>query len=159
VIASDIPNTGSFDWLVTPPQTNVLPSPRYTALVRVVAKDGYGLTGADQSDATFAIFSTSTAVDGPDVPGEFALARVWPNPAAGAFRVEFALARASAVRLSVVDPQGREVALLASGDYPAGRYVSVHGGATARRPLAAGVYFARLEAGGRVFTRRFVLIR
>jgi hypothetical protein len=158
-IATDVPNTGSFSWLVTPPQTNTGGTPRYSALVRVVAKDGYGLTGGDVSDATFAIFSTSTAVGAPDVPAEFALARVWPNPAAGAFRVEFALARASAVRLSIVDPLGREVAVLASGDYAAGRYVTLHDGGARKRPLAAGVYFARLEAGGRVFTRRFVLIR
>ncbi len=158
-IATAVSNTGSFDWLVTPPQTNSNPDPRFTALIRVTAKDGLNRIGADQSDAAFAIFSATTDVTPIAGPGEFALRRVWPNPAHVAVSVDYAIPAESKVRLSLVDLQGREVAVLADGVQAAGRYQARCDGRANGAPLPAGVYFVRLDARGAVLTRRFVLVR
>ena len=56
------------------------------------------------------------------------IASLGPNPAT-AVRVEFTLRREQPVRLSVYDVTGREVAVLASGVEPAGRYTRTWGGA------------------------------
>ena len=57
----------------------------------------------------------------------------------------------------MIDLQGREVAVLASGDIGAGRHEVLleasHGG------LAPGLYFARLQVAGKTLMRRFVMTR
>lgn len=90
------------------------------------------------------------------LPVEFALAPVSPNPARGRIRAEFALPRESRVRVTVLDLQGREVAVLADGTFPAGRHEATWNGAATRRN-AAGVYFVRLATDGRAWTRRVAL--
>lgn len=84
---------------------------------------------------------------------EFALARVWPNPAPGTIRIEYALAREARVRLDIADLQGRVVARVVDGPRRAGRHLALWdaGG------LPAGVYFVRLRAGDRAATRRVAL--
>ncbi|WP_420454949.1 choice-of-anchor B family protein [Rubrivirga sp.] len=85
---------------------------------------------------------------------EVALEAVAPNPSSGGARVAFAVPEAGAVRVSVIDVRGREVAVLMDGSVSAGRHEArLDGG------LAAGVYVVRLEAGGRVLTRRAVVVR
>jgi len=158
-IAANVPNNGALDWTVPPPQTNSGPAPNFTALLRVVARDDQGLSASDASDSPFAIFAAVTAVTSPDAPLEAALSRVWPNPARDQLDVEFAVAREAPVRLSLVDLQGRELSLLAAGDYRPGRYRVTARVQSATRDVPAGVYFIRYEVQGRVFTRRFALVR
>jgi hypothetical protein len=90
---------------------------------------------------------------------EFALAPVAPNPGQERVRFEFAVARATHVKLSVVDVQGRTVVRLEDRVMPPGRYQAVWEGTTGRERAPAGVYFARLEAGGQQWVQRFSLVR
>jgi sugar lactone lactonase YvrE len=90
---------------------------------------------------------------------EFAMPPPAPNPARSSALTEFDLPWNSRVLLRVMDVQGREVARLADGDYAAGRHPVLWDlGANRTRP-AAGVYFLRLEASGRVLTRRLAVVR
>ena len=59
------------------------------------------------------------------------------------------------MRLSVVDLLGREVAVLAEGVKTAGSHRVRFEGAG----MASGIYFARLEAGDGIQTRKMVLIK
>jgi hypothetical protein len=78
-----------------------------------------------------------------------------PNPFRERTALGFTLAEAGAVRLTLHDALGREVAVLAAGDHGAGRHVvGVEAGA-----LPSGVYAWRLAAGGRVTTGRLTLVR
>jgi hypothetical protein len=87
-----------------------------------------------------------------------ALTAAGPNPARGAVRLEYALPREAAVRLEVLDAQGRVVARLADGVAAAGRYAAAwDAGAGAR--IAPGLYFARFQAGGVTQQRRIVVLR
>ena len=90
-----------------------------------------------------------------EVVRELALAVPAPNPTAGTARVAFALPEAGAVRVSVYDVRGREVAVLADRPFEAGRHEAV---LDASR-LAAGVYVVRLAAAGRVLTQRATVVR
>jgi hypothetical protein len=53
--------------------------------------------------------------------------------------------------------QGRRVATLADGTFPAGR-TSLVWPRAARSEAAAGIFFARLEAAGRSWVRRVAVI-
>ncbi|HYM80425.1 MAG TPA: LamG-like jellyroll fold domain-containing protein, partial [Candidatus Limnocylindria bacterium] len=89
---------------------------------------------------------------------EFEFAPVAPNPAREVARFEFALPSESQVRLVVLDVQGREVAVVAAGAYPPGRYQVTWSGATDIGRASAGVYFARCRMGARTLMRRLVLV-
>jgi hypothetical protein len=61
-IVLDAANTGSFVWTVPPPGTNNTPTPVFSALFKVVAKDVSNLSGDDASDAPFSIYDFIDAV-------------------------------------------------------------------------------------------------
>ncbi len=78
-----------------------------------------------------------------------------PNPFGGQTAVQFALPRASWIRLALYDVNGRRVTTLAQGVFGAGRVTR-----TVRATgLASGVYFLRLEGPGLTRTKRVVLLR
>mgnify|MGYP003694256693 CR=1 FL=1 len=122
----------------------------------MVARDGDGKVGQDESDGAFAI--TNRAKLGVGGAGElaFALTTVRPIPAAGPVRIGFTVARAANVRLSIVDLQGRTVAVLAEGPWGRGgtrRFGST--AATCRRVSTSPPY----RVPGALYTWRFVVTR
>ncbi len=83
-----------------------------------------------------------------------------PNPFNPITRIEYSLSRESRVRLDVYDVEGRWVATLVDGVAGAGTYQATWSGTTTGdRPVASGVYFARLEAEGRTAVRKMILMR
>lgn len=80
---------------------------------------------------------------------------VYPNPSHDRSTVRFALDAPATVRLRVLDPLGREVAMLAEGTLAAGNHAYFFDGAG----LPAGVYLVRLEIGERVETQRITILR
>jgi hypothetical protein len=89
-----------------------------------------------------------------------ALAPARPNPANGGGTV-FAsrLDRSGPMALEIFDVAGRRVRVLVSGDRPAGAYADAWDGRDDRgRRVPAGLYFARLLAGGAAVTRSVVVL-
>jgi DNA-binding beta-propeller fold protein YncE len=105
-------------------------------------------------------FSGGTPLPVPDdvLPTEFAIERVWPSPGRGTIRIAFSLPRATRARLSVIDLQGREVAVLAAGVIQAGRHEQSWNGRASTGSAPPGVYFVRMTAEGRSWVRRLVII-
>lgn len=95
----------------------------------------------------------------PAAVAEFALSPVSPNPSRGVARMSFALPVGGAVRLRVMDLQGRVVASLVDGDLPSGRHHVTWDGTTAGGPLRSGMYFVRLETSGRRLVRSMMVTR
>lgn len=92
-------------------------------------------------------------------PLAFALREPAPNPSTGETTLRFTLPADGRVALDVLDVNGRLVARVADGTLSAGEHAVRWGGRDAGgRPLAAGVYFARLAAGGRTLQRKLVVI-
>ena len=96
-------------------------------------------------------------VAGEGAPPEDLLAlTVGPNPAAGAVSLRYTLAAPGAVRLFVVDVLGRELAVLADGERPAGNHTTT---LDASR-LAPGAYVLVLDDGaGRRVSRLVTVAR
>jgi len=90
---------------------------------------------------------------------EFALARIAPNPMAASTRIDYTVARESKVRLTIVDLQGRTVAVLRDGIEQPGRHQLQWDGASGRGVAAAGVYFVRYEAAGKSSFKRLLIAR
>jgi subtilisin family serine protease len=90
---------------------------------------------------------------------EFALTRVAPNPSRDVTSIEFTVPRSAAVRVSVLDVAGREVARLTDGEHAPGRYQLVWTGEVNGHQASAGMYFIRMQAPGVRSTQRLVLTR
>ena len=86
---------------------------------------------------------------------ELSLLPNYPNPFNRFTRLAFHLPKAGDVSLVIYDIQGREVARLVDGFYPAGMYQRAFDGAG----LSSGVYFARLKADGFSQTRKLLLMK
>ena len=87
------------------------------------------------------------------------LGPVRPTPGSGNFQVDFTVPRPSNVRVSVLDIQGREVALLYNGMHGPGVYQAVWTGETPKGLAPAGMYFVRYKAPDKVLYSRLVLSR
>ncbi|MBI1799058.1 MAG: hypothetical protein HYR73_05175 [Candidatus Eisenbacteria bacterium] len=100
-----------------------------------------------------------TADAGSNVPHEVTLAPIAPNPAHNSATLRLGLPRDGMVRLVIYDAQGRRVRSLLGGWRPAGWIELRWDGSTESGARAAGgLYFARLEAGGRTLTRRMAIV-
>jgi len=150
-LATGVTAPPPFAWTVVGPSTS-------DAILKVVATDAAGNAGSDVSDAPFAI-SASSGVGG-NRPLVFALMPVTPNPGHGNGVVRYAVARTADIRLSILDLQGREVSVLASGSHEPGLYQARWAGDTPSGGQAtAGVYFVRYQTPGKTFVQRLVLTR
>jgi hypothetical protein len=105
------------------------------------------------------------AVDSVGAPDPSLAAAVWlgpatPSPVRSAAEIHLRLPRATDVSLTVHDVRGRMTAMLANGLMPAGERVvrwNARDQSGARVP--SGVYFYRLEAAGKVFERKLIVLR
>ena len=109
-----------------------------------------------------AAYDSAVTVAAPIAPQSLEDARLVtaPNPFIGGTRVAFALARADAVDLGVYDLSGRLVRSLQSGMLAAGAHRFEWNGRDDRgRRSAAGVYFVRMSASGRVIEAKVVKVQ
>jgi hypothetical protein len=83
-----------------------------------------------------------------------------PNPFAATTALWFRLPKETQVRMEIVDAAGHRVRLLSLGFMGAGYHSQEWDGRTSEgKRVAPGVYFARLSAGERSWTRAVILIR
>ena len=97
---------------------------------------------------------------GDGLPHELAFALASANPSHAAVTLRYALPHAAMVSVGVYDVRGRLVRELARGANDAGTYSLRWNGDDASGAAAGdGIYFARLESGGRTITQRIVRMR
>jgi hypothetical protein len=88
------------------------------------------------------------------------LAAIGPNPFRAGTTFEVSVPRPTRTRLAVYDARGRRVAILFAGTLEAGtKRFRWDGRTEGGAPAAAGVYWVRLEADGRVLVRKTVRVR
>ncbi len=94
------------------------------------------------------------------LPQSFALGQNYPNPFNPTTYIEFALPRASDVRLDIYDITGRLVRTLVDQPMAAGDHrVEFDGRSSSGVQIATGVYFYRIQAGDYKATRKMLLMK
>ncbi len=93
--------------------------------------------------------------DEENVPHEFELIDVNPNPFNSTVTIKFDIPERGDVRLVVYDLSGREVATLLNTPMKQGQHIAVWDASN----LPSGVYMCRLSVGNSVATRKLVLLR
>ncbi|MCC6396042.1 MAG: M4 family metallopeptidase [Bacteroidetes bacterium] len=124
-----------------------------------------GITGAGNDEGelenavyplAFAIGTRPTDVPAAEgIPPAFILDQNYPNPFNPGTEIRFHVPREMRLVLRIYDLLGREVALLAEGQFSPGAH-SVRFDASG---LSSGVYLYRLEGEGSVQTRRMMLVK
>ncbi len=113
--------------------------------------------GSTSSDTTEIVVTPSASgVDEGEASG-FVLYDNQPNPFSDVTTLTFKLAQSSAVRLSITDIYGREVAVLASGEMSSGTH-SVQFNAPEYN-LSNGVYYYSLSAGGVNLSKKMMFVK
>jgi predicted outer membrane repeat protein len=98
--------------------------------------------------------------DTPGTPAVTALQPNVPNPFNPVTTIRFDLARPGPVTLVIYDVRGRRVRTLVDAFLPASHHARIWDGTNDRgEQIATGVYFARLQAGSVVETRKMVLVK
>jgi hypothetical protein len=110
----------------------------------------------DPGDTT-SLWPQVTSVDEPQpLPTTYLVASSYPNPFNPSATISFMLPNSGQVKVSVYDILGREVAVLANGNFPAGEN-QVQFNAIGNNSSA--VYFYRVTAGTNTATGKMVLLK
>lgn len=92
-------------------------------------------------------------------PAVTGLAPASPNPSRGGATLRYSLAKAGQADLAIFSVDGRKVRQLASGSRGAGSYEAAWNGRdNGGRPVAPGIYYARLQTQQGSFTRTLTLL-
>ena len=152
-IATGEPNDSSYTWTV--PDT-----PSENCIVKVVAYDSSLNQGVGVSESAFSIMSEQVGVGVTPMAAQFELKQNIPNPFNPLTNIEFGLAQPSRVTIRIYDMTGSLVRTLVNEVRPAGRHSVVWTGVDeGGKPVSSGVYAYVMEAGGKKFTRKLVLLR
>jgi len=102
---------------------------------------------------------TTVGVEPRGGDGRIALSTAFPNPSRGEVAFALTLPRATLLRWSVIDLQGRRVSGGRRSLGAGAATVTVDPLQAAGRLLRDGIYFARFEVEGEVITRRFAIVQ
>jgi hypothetical protein len=100
-------------------------------------------------------FADGTRLLSPDGTANVHAGRVRPSPVRGRARVDVTVERASSLRVSILDLQGREVRILRDGDVAAGKHEIILDAAA----LPAGGYFLLFRSPDGMQLRKFTVLR
>lgn len=126
-----------------------------------VSLPGATVAAAQASELSHALGSEDDPVPAAvgDPAPRFELPPAWPSPATGSVHMPFRLDRARAVRLSIVDLQGRERTVLYQGMQTPGDHELLWDGRLRGERAAPGVYFLLCRSGDTQLTRKIVIGR
>jgi hypothetical protein len=100
-------------------------------------------------------FVTSAGKEELAVANKFSLNQNYPNPFNPSTLITLSLPEHTLLNLRVFDLLGREVAVLAAGNYPAGLHLFGWNAVG----LSSGVYFCRMQASGRIGAIKMLLTK
>ncbi len=136
----------------------------FRSVYTTVLQDWFGASDSElqtvllKSYTKMPLIGASSVLSSPadaQTPRSYQLDQNYPNPFNPTTVISGQWPVTSVVRLVVYDLLGREVAVLADGEYPAGKYSFTF----KANGLASGVYLYRLTAGGYTETKRMTLVK
>jgi len=119
----------------------------------VTADDGNG--GLVSVSSNYSTQVVTLGIGDEVILTEYSLSQNFPNPFNPVTNITFTLPIASDISLKVFNMVGQEVALIASGNYPAGLHTVSFNGVD----LSSGIYFYTLTGSGVSVTRKMILLK
>ncbi len=129
-------------------------------MVRSRETDGTVIVGTHGNGVYMAQAVSTAAEEEAPLISTFALEATYPNPFTEVTTIPYRLATGGPVEVEVYDLQGRRVVTLVRQEQAPGTYqVQWNGRDALGNPVAGGTYVIRVQAGGRILTRKVVLFR
>jgi hypothetical protein len=119
----------------------------------VTADDGNG--GSVGVSSNYSTQVTTLGIGDEIIITEYSLSQNYPNPFNPVTEISFALPIAGNISLRVFNMLAQEVALIASGNYPAGLHTISFNAVE----LPSGIYFYTLTSDGVTITRKMILMK
>ncbi|UCC79408.1 MAG: right-handed parallel beta-helix repeat-containing protein [Candidatus Zixiibacteriota bacterium] len=91
----------------------------------------------------------------PELPGDLALLRIYPNPFNAATTIEYVLTETAEVEISIYNLLGQRIETLYTGKSPAGNQSLIWNA----DEYPSGVYFTRLRAGDKIHSRKIIFLK
>lgn len=107
------------------------------------------------NDAIESFMPTEVKQEDGLLPAEYNLSQNYPNPFNPSTTIKFSIPEAGNVNITVYDALGKEVAVLADGEFNAGSYKVTWNGAD----VSSGVYFYRINSENYNQVRKMLLIK
>jgi hypothetical protein len=118
-----------------------------------------GRMSASVSDGGIYVFGQTPGVTAPEIPADFRFGGAFPNPFSAETAIRFSLPSTGHVNAMVFDMSGRVVSILSDEEMQAAEHTLVWDGTDSTgSPVAAGVYFCRLQAAGQTVTQKMLRI-
>ncbi|MCP4634101.1 MAG: T9SS type A sorting domain-containing protein [candidate division Zixibacteria bacterium] len=162
IVADTVGPGSTVGWNVSTIVVNDILAPTNQFRIRFDASDYYGGSLVEAGIDAFKITkldceetSIPDELEDTNLPNSFALMGNYPNPFNNKTTIIYALPEASRINLSIYNILGQKVATLVNSRQQAG-YKSVNWDAT---DYSSGVYFTKLTAGDKVFTKRLTLLK
>jgi hypothetical protein len=151
------------NWGKTHPTTNVDGTPPLDLndeSVRAILLEIYNSLKDANSDPAFEITRYIENLLGLNIPTDFGFWGNYPNPFNPSTTIRYRLGEITGVRVVVYNIFGRLVKILCDDIQDAGLYSLIWNGRDQTgHPVSAGIYLCRLEASGRSYTHKMILIR
>ena len=112
-------------------------------------------TEADRPQLTITYTASTSVQDRPSTPKIFSLNQNYPNPFNPSTTISFSIPQSGVTTLKVFDLLGNTVGTLVNERLNAGSHSAVFDG----RSLPSGIYFCRLESGGRIAVNKLMLLK
>lgn len=84
---------------------------------------------------------------------------LYPNPTSSSVQLSYSLEKSADVSVELYDVMGQRISVLAQGSETAGDHLLTFNDGSNGQQLANGVYFVRLTADGKAYTRRLVVVQ
>ena len=141
---------------------NLISSPPDTGFADPATGYYYKLSAVDAhgNESGFALLTPSGLTNVPDPSDVLALSAPSPNPSAAGVLLRLTLPHTDRVNLAIHDAAGRRVRQVLAGVHGPGEHsIRWDGRSDTGLALAPGLYFVRLETGGRVLEQKIVRVR
>jgi hypothetical protein len=120
-----------------------------------------GYQGTSMSSGTSTVITavsteaTTSISEEHRIAREYSMAQNYPNPFNPTTTIEYYLAKAGRVTLTVFDVTGKTIAVLTKGDHSAGKHSVIFDA----KSVTSGMYYYRLETAGTSLTRKLMVIK
>ena len=140
----------------------VIENPNVMLFFEEVSSGDAGANSLGAASEGLGLFNTTMLSSdlGSTLPEKYGLNANFPNPFNPVTFITYDLAGDGQIDLSIYNIVGRKVKTLVNSYETAGRKATAwYGVDDSGNPLSAGMYFYRLTAGGKVFTKKMVLMK
>ncbi len=132
----------------------------YTGSLAISGQDQFHVLAVQIVPVTLHVTPQGIEDNASNMPSEFELSQNYPNPFNPTTEIGFALPTKSFVSLEVFNVLGQKVKTLINADMEAGfRSITWNGTDESGASVTSGIYFYKLAAGNKIFTKKMTFLK